>query len=60
MKSQGGQTALNKDIEEFMAQRIATCASWGFPLDKTDVRYLVKGYLDKRGLTFSRFAKYTE
>ena len=59
MKSQGGQTALNKDIEEFMAQRIATCASWGFPLDNTDVRYLVKGYLDKRGLTFSRFANNT-
>ena len=59
MKSQGGQTALKKDIEEFMAQRIATCASWGFPLDNNDVRYLVKGYLDKRGLTFSRFTNNT-
>ena len=59
MKSQGGQTALKKDIEEFMAQRIATCASWGFPLDNNDVRYLVKGYLDKRGLTLSRFTNNT-
>ena len=42
-----------------MAQRIATCASWGFPLDNNDVRYLVKGYLDKRGLTLSRFTNNT-
>ena len=55
MKTQGEKTALSKDIEEFMASRIATCSAWGFPLDNTDVRYFVKGYLDKRGLTISRF-----
>ena len=54
MKTQGGQTALSKDIEEFTASIIATCSAWGFPLDNTDVRYLVKGYRDKRGLTISR------
>ena len=27
----------------------------GFPLDSTDVRYLVKGYLDKHGLVITRF-----
>ena len=50
-----GQTSLSKDIEEFMASRIATCSALGFPLDNTDVRYFVKGYLDKRCLTISRF-----
>ena len=38
-----------------MTSRIATCSAWGFLLDNTDVRYLVKEYLDKRGLTISRF-----
>ena len=38
-----------------MARRVATCASWGFPLDHMDIRFLVKGYLDKRGVSIRRF-----
>ena len=38
-----------------MAKRVASCATLDFPLDSTDIRYLVKGYLDKRGLVMSKF-----
>ena len=55
MKPQGGQTVLSKGTEKFMAKRVASCATLGFPLDSTDIRYLVKGYLDKRGLVMSKF-----
>ena len=55
MKTQGGQTALDRELEIYMARRIATCASWGFPLDNLDIRFLVKGYLDGRGVSIRRF-----
>ena len=55
MKPQGGQTVLSKDTEKFIAKRVASCVTLGFSLDSTDVRYLVKGYLVKRGLVMSRF-----
>ena len=55
MKLQGGQTVLSKDTEKFMAKRVASCGTLGFPLDSTDIRYLVKEYLDKRGLVMSKF-----
>ena len=55
IKPQGGQTVLSKDTEKFMAKRVASCATLGFPLDSTDIRYLVKGYLDKCGLVMSKF-----
>ena len=50
MKTQGGQTALDRELEMYMA-RIATCAVWGFPLDNLDIRFLVKRYLDRRGVS---------
>lgn len=31
------------------------CAEWGFPLDRLDLRLLVKGYLDRRGKKIKRF-----
>ena len=55
MKPHGGQTVLSKDAEKFMTKRVARCATLGFPLDSSDVPYLVKGYLDKRGLVMSRY-----
>ena len=55
MKTQGGQTALDLELESYMARRVATCASWGFPLDHMDIRFLVKGYLDRRGVSIRRF-----
>ena len=55
MKPHGGQTVLSKDAEKFMTKRVARCATLGYPLDSSDVPYLVKGYLDKRGLVMSRY-----
>ena len=55
MKTQGGQTALSNKLEKYMAERIAVCAMWGYPLDNFDVRYFVKGYLDKRGIAINCF-----
>ena len=37
-----------------MTRRIATRASWGFPLDSLNIRFLVKGYLDRRGVFIRR------
>ena len=55
MKTQGGQTALSKEVEQYMAERIAVCSTWGYPLDCLDVWYFVKGYLDKRGESIKCF-----
>jgi len=38
-----------------MAEKVVVCAAWGYLLDSVDVRYLVKEYLDKRGMTMKRF-----
>ena len=51
MKTDGGKIALDLELEIYMARRIATCASWGFPLDNSDTSFLVKGYLDRRGVS---------
>ena len=54
-KSPGGQPVLDTTLEDHIASRLVTCSDWGFPLDALDLRYLVKGYLDKRGLVEPRF-----
>ena len=55
IKTQGRQTALDLELVSYMARRVATCASWGFPLDHMDIRFLVKGYLYRRGVSIRRF-----
>lgn len=57
IKTQGGQTALSAAEEKLLVSSILTCAEWGYPLDRFDVRCLVKGYLDRRGKTVRRFSK---
>ena len=54
-KSVGRQTVLSHEEESLLCERIITLADWGFPLDILDLRMLVKGYLEKRGITVSRF-----
>lgn len=49
IKTQGGQTALTATEEILLVSSILICAEWGYPLDRFDVRCLVKGYLDRRG-----------
>lgn len=55
-KSQGGQTVLSPETERLLVNRLILCASWGFPLTLFDLRIIVKAYLDRRGLTVSKFA----
>ena len=55
MKTHAGQTAPSKELEKYMAEKIAVCAMWGYPLDNFDVRYFVKGDLDKRGIGINCF-----
>jgi hypothetical protein len=51
----GGQTALSVEEESVLVQGILETANWGFPLQKYDVRLLVKCYLDRIGQTERRF-----
>ena len=44
-KKHGGQVILGVDVEEQLVNRLITCANWGYPLDKMDLRLVVKGYL---------------
>lgn len=55
LKTQGGQTALTKTEEEIILKQLITCADWGYPLDKYDLRVMVKTYLDSRGKTIPKF-----
>lgn len=45
----GGQTALSSNEEHEFVNNLLTCAEWGFPLTKHDLRLLVKHYLDRQG-----------
>ena len=38
-----------------MVQHLTTLADWGFPMDKSDLRIFVKGYLDKEGRQMKQF-----
>ena len=53
--TKGGQAALAKEVEHYIAKRIAVCSTWGYPLDCLDVRYFMKGYLDKQGESIKCF-----
>lgn len=55
MRSPGGQTALTKETEDYIVLNLNTCAEWGYPLDITDLRLLVKSYLDMLGIQHKRF-----
>ena len=52
---QGGQTALSPDTEKYLLQRLIACAEWGYPMDTYDLRIIVKGFLDRRGINHSKF-----
>ena len=41
--------------ENVIVDRIQLMCGWGFPLDGTDLRYLVKCYLDRKGVNERRF-----
>lgn len=55
MKKPGGQPVLSAETEEYIVENLNHCAEWGYPLDTYDLRVLVKGYLDRSGITEKRF-----
>lgn len=55
MKTQGGQTVLSYEAELYIVENINKCGEWGYPLDTMDLRFIVKMYLDRQGLTSKRF-----
>lgn len=55
VKKQGGQTALTEAEEQHLVQLIVLAGEWGYPLDKLDLRYAVKGYLDRKGVNVRKF-----
>ncbi|GFO19478.1 Zinc finger protein [Plakobranchus ocellatus] len=46
-KSPGRPTALIRDFEDMIAKHLLSCSDYGMPLDKDDIRYMVKAALDK-------------
>lgn len=57
INTQGGQTALSKFEENLLVSSILVCTEWGYPLVRYDIRYLVKGFLDRRGKKVRQFKK---
>ena len=55
VKKQGGQTVLTEEEEQHLVQLIVLAGEWGYPLDKLDLRYSVKGYLDRKGVRVNKF-----
>lgn len=46
---------LTKEEEGRLSQYCLTMAEWGFSLDRTDLRYVVKDYLEKLGRVVPNF-----
>lgn len=55
MGSVGRPTTLSDDDEQCLAQCLILSSEWGFPLTQYDVRIIVKGFLDRRGVVEKRF-----
>lgn len=54
MKTHGGQTSLTKD-ETVLKDSILYAAEWRFPLDKDEIKDLVRTYLNRQGGRISAF-----
>ena len=55
LKKHGGQTALSLEEEQLFVDRLKICGEWGYPIDTTTLRLLVKDFLDRRGKEVKRF-----
>ncbi|KAJ4434791.1 hypothetical protein ANN_23362 [Periplaneta americana] len=53
----GKPSVLDKAEEDMLIHGILRAAHWGFPFTSDDIRYVVKGYLDKSGRKEKRFAQ---
>lgn len=54
-KRHGGQLRLSEECEAGLLMVIEQLTDWKVPLNAMDLRILVKGYLDKRGVVDSAF-----
>ncbi|XP_065642689.1 uncharacterized protein LOC136074311 [Hydra vulgaris] len=48
-------TALSLEEEQLFVDRLKICGEWGYPIDTTTLRLLVKDFLDRRGKEVKRF-----
>ena len=51
----GGQPCLTKTTEDLLVKTLSVMAEWRVPVDSLDIRFIVKSYLDKRGIVDTRF-----
>lgn len=51
----GRPPVLTAEEETIIVDRIQIMCQWGFPLDGSDLRQLVKNYLDRKGVKVERF-----
>jgi hypothetical protein len=51
----GKPTALTSEEEKNLVHGLVKAAEWGFPFSYMDIRTLVKGYLDRRGVVHKPF-----
>uniref|UniRef100_A0A0K8T922 HTH psq-type domain-containing protein n=1 Tax=Lygus hesperus TaxID=30085 RepID=A0A0K8T922_LYGHE len=51
----GGQKILTDHETQTLANCVKLCGEWGFPLNVSDIRDIVKSYLDRHGRTEQRF-----
>jgi hypothetical protein len=57
VRKSGGQLRFSAEGEQYLLKTIDLLGEWKIPLTGLDVRLLVKAYLDKSGVTDSRFNK---
>ena len=54
-KKEGRQQVIDEPEEKILVDRILVLAKWGFPLNCTDLKHLVKSSLDRQGLKIDTF-----
>lgn len=54
-KKHGGQTIISPTDEEKLVNGITTLSEWCFPLTRSDIRVLVKNFLDRKGVKVAKF-----
>ena len=58
-KTHGGQTVFSIDEELIIEQNLLTCADYGMPLCRMDIKLFVKGYLNKLQREVEKFKNNT-
>ncbi|XP_073954289.1 uncharacterized protein [Choristoneura fumiferana] len=55
MKPHGRPTALSEEEELYIVENLNVCGDWGYPLDTTDLRHIIKMYLDSLNIKHKLF-----